>query len=278
MEVIVADLHLHTICSDGLYTPESLCELVVDKKLNAFSITDHDSVEGLARVKNCEKVTFIPGLELTATLHEKEIHILGYYIDPENRELVDTLKEIRKKRVARLMDIVGKLNNSGRVHIDIDELVGVLGEGYYGRMNLGRYMVKKGLAKSLDHCFSSFIGENSKAYEAVNFFSPEEAIRLIHRAGGLAFLAHPYTLNTHGVIPELVENGLNGIEAFHPSHGPEEVRRCLEWAARFKLGVSGGSDFHGNPDSPRQILSAGLNGERLVEFLALRPDRDMVTA
>ena len=277
MGEIVADLHMHSTCSDGLHTPEALCELIVNKGINAFSLTDHDSVQGLSRLKNCEVAAIIPGLELTATMNDKEAHILGYYIDPENRELVDTLKAIRKKRIERLLEIVDYLGKSGAAHIDADDFVAELGDGGFNRLNLARYMVKKGLAKSLDHCFKKFIGESAKAYRPVNYFSPSKAVELIHHAGGLAFLAHPYTNNIHNIIPELVECGLDGLEAFHPSHGPSEIKGCLEWAARFKLGVSGGSDFHGNSNSPRQLLSAGLDGERLVEFLALRPDRNMVT-
>ena len=278
MGEIVADLHMHSTCSDGLHTPEALCELIKSTGISAFSLTDHDSVQGLSRLENCGGVTIIPGLELTATLDGLEMHILGYFIDPENSQLLDTLKAIREKRVKRLLEIVDYLGKSGMVQIDTDDLIGELGDGGLNRMNLARYMVKNGHAKSLDHCFKSFIGESTKAYRPVDYFSPSKAIELIHHAGGLAFLAHPYTNNVYKIIPELVEQGLDGLEAFHPSQTPSEIQGCLEWTTRFKLGVSGGSDFHGNPDSPRQILSSGLNGERLVEFLALKPNRDMVTA
>ena len=278
MGEIVADLHMHSTCSDGLHSPEALCDLIKSTGINAFSLTDHDSVQGLSRLKSCVGVTIIPGLELTATMDNQEMHILGYYIDPENRQLVDTLNAIREKRIERLLEMVDYLSKSGAMQIDADDLLAELGDGGLNRMNLARYMVKKRHAKSLDHCFKSFIGESTKAYRPVNYFSPLKAIELIHHAGGLAFLAHPYTNKIYKIIPELVEHGLDGLEVFHPSHTPSEIQSCLEWTVRFKLGVSGGSDFHGNPDSPRQILSSGLNGERLVEFLALKPDRDMVTA
>ena len=275
---ICADLHMHSTLSDGLHSPEALSELIVNKGLKAFSLTDHDTVDGLSRITAGEGVTFIPGLELTSTHNGTEVHILGYYFDPKNPELLGILKEIGKKRVERLLGMVEDLNSSGKTRIDTADMVKEFGEGSYNRLNLARYLVKKGAATSIDHCFTSFIGEDSKSYRPVDFFSPKDAIKLIQKAGGLAFLAHPYTQNIPGIIPELVEYGLAGLEAFHPSHTPQEVRNCLEWADRLKLGLSGGSDFHGNKNSPRQILSAGLDGERLVDFLALRPDRDMVTA
>jgi predicted metal-dependent phosphoesterase TrpH len=278
MPDIVADLHLHSTFSDGLFTPAEILELVVSKGLRAFSLTDHDSVGGFASLTPNPKVTFIPGIELTSTYESKEIHILGYYINPNEPELGEVLKHIALRRSQRLMDIVDKLNNGGKVALDKDELAETLGTGSYNRLNLARFMVKKGLAQSIERVFANYLGDSSEAYETVNYFSPAKAIKLIHKCGGLAFLAHPYTNNTSGYIPELVEYGLNGLEAFHPSHGTADVKKCLDWAARFKLGVSGGSDFHGNENSPRKILSAGLNGERLVDFLALNPSRDLATA
>jgi predicted metal-dependent phosphoesterase TrpH len=278
MPEIVADLHLHSTYSDGLFTPSALAELVASKGLRAFSLTDHDSVGGLAEIPANPKVTLIPGIELTSTHDGKEIHILGYYVNPNEPELGEVLKRIAVRRSQRLMDIVDKLNNAGKVSLDKDELAEDLGTGSYNRLNLARFMVKKGLAQSIERVFTNYLGDSSEAYEAVNYFSPTDAIRLLHNSGGLAFLAHPYTNNTSGYIPELVECGLDGVEAFHPSHGQADVKKCLDWAARFKLGVSGGSDFHGNENSPRKILSAGLNGERLVDFLGLNPSRDLAAA
>ncbi len=278
MPEIVADLHLHSTFSDGLYTPEALVDLVVSKGLKAFSITDHDTVQGVVSIKPCTKATLIPGIELTSTSEGKEVHILGYYIDIKNAELLETLSHIAVRREKRLMDIVDKLNKAGKVSLDKDELAGEFGTGSYNRLNLARFMVKKGIAQSIERVFTNYLGDSSDAYEAVNYFSPLNAIRLIHKCGGLAFLAHPYTNNTSSMIPELVEHGLNGLEAFHPSQGQADLKKCLDWATRFKLGLSGGSDFHGNENSPRKILAAGLNGERLVDFLALDPSRDYVAA
>lgn len=275
---IVADLHMHTVFSDGLNTPEEICELVENKGLKVFSVTDHDSVKGIASLKKCAKITFISGIELTATANRKEVHLLGYYIDPETGQLLETLHKIQEKRVERLMEMVDGLNRLGKFSIDRDELMEEMGDGLYNRLNLARFMVKKKIAPRIDSCFSQYLGDASEMYAPVDYFSPDKAIDLIHKSGGLAFLAHPHNLGVHGMIPELVEQGLDGIEAFYPTHGPDEVRQCLEWAGRFGLGVSGGSDFHGTPGSPKQIMSAGLDGERLVDFLAIKPDRDFVTS
>lgn len=277
MPEIVADLHLHSTFSDGLNTPEELAQLVVDKGLKAFSITDHDSVKGIDLAKT-DKATLIPGIELTSTFDGKEVHLLGYYINAGYAPLLDTLDNIAVRREKRLLDIVDKLNTAGKVRLDKDELTVSLEKRSYNRLNLARFMVKKGLTPNVERAFNLYIGDGAAAYEAVNFFSPMEAIRLIHKAGGIAFLAHPYSNNTSALIPELVECGLNGIEAFHPSHTAASVEKCFDWAKRFKIGLSGGSDYHGNANSPRKILAAGLTGERLVEFMALNPLRDFVAA
>ncbi len=277
MPEIVADLHLHSTFSDGLNTPEELIQLVSEKGLKAFSLTDHDSVQGIEFAKT-DKVTHIPGIELTSTLEGKEVHILGYYINPGYAPLLETLNDIAVRRQKRLLDIVDKLNAAGKIRLDKDELSESLEKRSYNRLNLARFMVKKGLTPNVERAFNLYIGDNATEYEAVNFFPPRAAIRLIHRAGGIAFLAHPYSNDTSALIPELVECGLNGIEAFHPSHNSANVEKCLDWAKRFKIGISGGSDYHGNANSPRKILAAGLSGERLVEFMALNPQRDFVAA
>lgn len=276
MTDVIADLHLHSSYSDGLFSPQTLLQMLADKGIKAFSLTDHDSVAGLSQCRH-DDMTFIPGIELTATRGGREVHVLGYYIDPDSPKLVETLKGITQQRTKRLYEIVDNLNSRKNLGIDRDELEEELGERAYNRLNLARFMVKKSIATSLGQCFKEYIGDSADAYQPVDFFSPVDAIRLIHESGGLAFLAHPYHPNSPGILPELVEQGLDGVEAFHPSHSVEERRKCLDWASRLKIGVSGGSDFHGDEKSPRKLLSAGLDGERLVDFLALNPRRKFVT-
>lgn len=278
MQDIVADLHLHTTFSDGLNTPEELAQQVAASGLKAYAITDHDTVKGVLPSTAPDKVTLIPGLELTATHEGKEVHVLGYYIHLDHAELLETLENIASRRVVRLYGIIDRLNSSGNVKLDKNEISLELENRSFNRLNLARFMVKKGIANNVEGIFAKYIGDSAEAYEAVDYFSPVDAIKLIHRAGGIAFLAHPYSSNISAWIPELVEYGLNGIEAFHPSHGADDIKKCLDWATRFKIGVSGGSDFHGGQNSKRKLLSAGLNGERFVNFMSLNPLRDFVTA
>jgi len=278
MRKVVADLHLHSSLSDGVDSPEVLCQKVASAGLKVFSLTDHDSVEGHKICAGFGNLEFIPGIELTATHKGKEMHILGYYINATFPELLDTLERIAIRRKERLFGIVEKINKLTDLEINWDEVADKIGDGSYNRLNLARFMIQKDLVPSIDAVFSRYLGDYNDSYEAVNFFPPSEAINLIHKSGGIAFLAHPYASGVAKLIPELLEHGLNGIEVYHPSHGEKDIERCLNWAVRFRLGISGGSDYHGNKNSPREILSSGLNGEELVRFLEQNPNRGCVTA
>ncbi len=268
MREIVADLHLHSSFSDGLDSPESLCDKVLESGLQTFSLTDHDSVAGHDICSKCEGAEFIPGIELTATNEGKEVHILGYFIDSENEELLEVLGKIATKRKDRLFSIVKKLNASKKALIDWDELGENIGGSSYNRLNLARFMIKKGVVRNLDDCFSRLLGDSSDAYEAVDFFSPVEAIALLHGSGGVAYVAHPFATGVSTLIPSLVDEGLDGIEVYHSSHSPGDERKCMELAERYNLGICGGSDYHGNENSPRKILSAGLDKKEFENFLA----------
>jgi hypothetical protein len=277
MAEIVADLHLHSDCSDGITSPADLLQRIENIGLKAFSLTDHDSVAGHEVMRGAGKVEFIPGIELTSTEGGKEIHILGYFISSDFPELLEIIGRIAVKRRERIKSIVDSLNRIAGLNIDMDELAESIGAGSYNRLNLARFIVQKGLAQSIDECFNRYLGESSESYETVNFFSPGEAIGLLHRAGGKAFLAHPFHTDVIRFIPKMVEQGLDGIEAYHPSQSPEETRSCLEMAAKYGLGVCGGSDYHGNENSKRKILASGLDDEMLQKFLTMNTASNCVS-
>lgn len=269
MAKLVADLHLHSDCSDGITSPADLLQLIETMGLKAFSLTDHDSVAGHKVMHGASKAEFIPGIELTSTYEGREVHILGYFINSDYPELLETIGKISVKRRERLESIVAALNRSENFHIDIGELAESIGKSSYNRLNLARFILKKGHAQSIDECFNRFLGESSDTYEAVNFFTPDKAIALLHRSGGKAFLAHPFHADVTPFIPQLVEQGLDGIEAYHPSLSPEETKHCLQTATKYGLGVCGGSDYHGNENSKRKIRASGLDDEMLQKFLTM---------
>ena len=278
MPEVVADLHLHSTCSDGLNSPEEIAMLVEKEALCAFSLTDHDSVAGHEECRAAAtSAQFIPGIELTSTHNGVEVHILGYWIDSENPELLETIDEIAIKRQSRLLDIVDSLRENYQIHIDRDELAEAIGSGSWNRLNLARFIIESGLAGSLAECFNNYLGDNSDIYQAVDFFPPPKAISLIKRAGGVPFLAHPGISSVHKLVPWLKENGLAGLELYHPSHSGEDMALISRLATEYDLAVSGGSDFHGTENSRRKIKAAGLTADDFDKFIKQTP-KGCVTA
>jgi predicted metal-dependent phosphoesterase TrpH len=263
-----ADLHAHTTESDGTYTPVQLVREAIARGLSAVAIVDHDSVGAVAcalkeaKETNCE---IIPGIELTAQQDNKEIHILGYFLDYQQEVLLDKLKLVRQNRVERVYKIVENLKESG-IELNAQTVFDISGHGTVGRMHIARALVKDGWVSSTSEAFRKYIGDRSPAYVLGFRFSPAEAIKLIRDAGGVAVLAHPYILENDGLIAEFARCGLQGLEVYYPEHSQSLVNFYLGLAKKLDLLVTGGSDFHGSakPDIKLGAIKVPLE---LVEKL-----------
>ncbi len=266
-----ADLHLHTNFSDGTNTVAELLQKAKDAGLSCISITDHDTVEGLKYLKENIKnpdLEVIPGIELTAEHEDKEIHILGYFIDFENKSFLEQLAAIKRARVKRIKDMTAKLK-SLNVNIDPEEVLCLSEVGTVGRLHLARVMLKNGCVASLQEAFNKYIGDNGPAYVGRFRLSPEKAIQLIERVGGVSVLAHPYSLSKQDLIPKLVDFGLSGIEVYYPEHSSSQIRNYLEVARKFDLLITGGSDCHGNA-KPTELIGEIKLPYDFVEKIKLR--------
>jgi len=242
-----ADLHMHTVFSDGALTPTELLRKVKEAGLEVVSITDHDSVSGLAEATELGKqigIEVIPGMELSATLGNSEVHILGYFMDYLNKDLLDSLAEFREQRLRRAERIIGKLNQMN-IPLSMDSVMEQVSGDSVGRPHIANALVNGGHAQNYHQAFSKYIGDGRPAFEKKLTFSPEETIRLIAAAGGLSFLAHPGKSVTEEVLLRLIKSGLDGIEVIHPSHSPELTRHYRGIVNEYFLLESGGSDFHG---------------------------------
>jgi hypothetical protein len=242
-----ADLHLHSLFSDGTFTPEELAGHGARCGLAAMALTDHDTVEGCPRMAvACGRlgIEFLPGAELTAELDGSELHILGYFLDQKNPKLQTDLKKFQAVRQNRIHEIVARLN---RQHIPLRaETVFALANCHSpGRPHVGRALVQEGFCASLDEAFDRFLKKNRPAYVPKFKISALEAIALVHQAGGLASMAHPGLNRSDEAIPALAASGLDGLECFHSKHTPAMTEYYLEMAARHHLLVTGGSDCHG---------------------------------
>jgi 3',5'-nucleoside bisphosphate phosphatase len=242
-----ADLHLHTNFSDGTFTPEELVSYGQKAGLACIAVTDHDSVEGCARVGTaCAAVNmeFVPGTELTAEQDDTELHILGYFLDTHNEKLLGEISKFQSVRQNRINEMVACINEMG-FPLEVESVFALANCKSPGRPHVARAMVKAGLVRSLDEAFERFLKKGRPAWVPKSKVSAPGAIELVHQAGGLAIMAHPGLNRTDDIIPSLMDAGLDGIECFHTKHSTAMSERYLEIADKYHLLVTGGSDCHG---------------------------------
>jgi predicted metal-dependent phosphoesterase TrpH len=242
-----ADLHLHSTYSDGLFTPQEIVNLANSKGISTISIADHDSIEGLEETKVAASslgIEVISGVELSSSMNQKEVHILGYFIDSKNIKFNDHMRYFRDERKKRAEKIIKKLNNLN-IPLKMESVIKEDFVGAIGRPHIAHALFLNGFVTNYDEAFEKYIGLNCPAYEEKIHFSPKDAIELISQAGGLSFLAHPNkTLNENELV-NLIDMGIDGIEVIHPSHNAERINYYKGITIQYFLLESGGSDFHG---------------------------------
>ena len=251
---IKIDLHTHSNESDGTDRPGELVGHAIEAGITHLALTDHDSIAGWgdALAHRDSSISLILGAEVSCQTREAlSVHMLGLLFDPENSALRAAMDQTRVNRVTRMERIVGRLQEAG-MEITIADVYEQLREGAtLGRPHLADAMVKRGIVKDRSEAFDKFLHNRSKFYIPDASPTPEEAIRLIKEAGGVAIIAHPFaSLRGRIISPEylesLVEAGLDGIEIDHRDHNEGERDSLREMTRRFGLIVSGGSDYHGD--------------------------------
>lgn len=246
---MAADLHIHTTASDGRLTPGEVVEQAVQVGLNCIAITDHDTVDGLKTLvgENKAGLRIISGIEFSTELPQHEVHILGYYINWQEDELYSRLERLAANRQARLRLMVEKINRLG-YKIDYERVLEIAGASVaVGRPHVAKVLVDQGFFHSVSDVFKTLLRKNGPAYVPHYKLTPLEVINLIKKAGGLAVLAHPGLIGSDNIVAELIRLGLDGLEAYHPEHNEEQTKKYLQIAAKNRLLVTGGSDFHGIP-------------------------------
>jgi predicted metal-dependent phosphoesterase TrpH len=254
MKAELIDLHTHSIYSDGSSTPGELIQAAKQEGARAISLTDHDTIDGLKVARSAAEETgmeFIDGVEISAEFASGTMHILGYFIDPECEFLTARLRFLRTARERRNPQIASRLRELG-LDVCYEEVVGVAGGEVVGRPHFARVLVEKGYVGSIQEAFDRYLAKGAAAYVEKVRPSPGEAIELIHRAGGVAVLAHPYQLRcrtageTEAVLDDLAALGLDGVEAIYSRHSDKDRKLYAEMARDRGLAISGGSDFHGS--------------------------------
>jgi 3',5'-nucleoside bisphosphate phosphatase len=249
----IIDLHSHTTYSDGSATPYQLLIEARDAGATAVAITDHDTVAGLCEGRAAAAaigIEFIDGIEISAEYSPGTMHILGYFINADSADLNARLVELREAREHRNPQIAECLQALGFA-ITYEEVERLAGNEVVGRPHFARLLVERGYAASIQDAFDRFLGKGAAAYVEKTRLSPAASIALIHGAGGVAVLAHPYQLKlaplekAEALIVELAALGLDGVEAIYSRHSEDERRAYAQMARRHGLLVTGGSDYHG---------------------------------
>jgi len=262
------DLHLHTNLSDGVLSPTELLREVRARNLAAFAVTDHDTIDGYLELKSliADGVPeLVSGLELSVAVDSKDLHMLAYLFDPGNDKLSETLRAFRQERNHRGRRMVEKLNRMGMA-LSMEAVLEAAGDSAIGRPHIAEAMRNEGLVGNIEDAFRKYIGDHSPAYIPKNMIQPREAIELIHRAGGLAVLAHPYINDAHKQLEALAQLGLDGLEVYHYSHSKQHVAELKRLAQKHGLLLSGGSDFHGRQDHEGEIGAGPVPVEYLDEM------------
>lgn len=243
---IYADLHIHSYFSDGFLSPTQVVAYAAGAGLSAIALTDHDTVDGLDEAMTAGEdynVEVLTGIELSATIDDRDIHILGYMFDHRDEAFRRSVALYKQERFHRAEKIVQKLNRFG-VGVDMDQVMARAGKGAVGRPHIADAVVHAGFAKDTNSVFRDFLGYGASAYEDKYKISPEMAIRLIHDAGGVAFLAHPSIGMKQKYLHQVISSGIDGIECTHPKHTDDASRYFQRIVQQHRLLESGGSDCH----------------------------------
>ena len=277
---VKVDLHIHTIYSDGVFSPEKIVDTAIDAGLNAIAITDHDNVlaypiavnyaQELAKQTNSTPLEILPGVEINTIYKDVEIHILGYFMDRDNSDFQAMLKSQQKARIKQTEEIIHLLNKKEGIHITFDKLKSLVAEGgSIGRPHIAKAITMVGGTNSVMDAYNKYINNESDVYVQRKTITPHEAIEIIYDAGGIPVFAHPFDVeDAENLIKEFMHYGLRGVEAYHRKHSPAMVEYYSSIAEKNGLIITGGSDFHApNPNNGQIIMGKNFIPEWIYEKL-----------
>lgn len=269
------DLHLHTTASDGALAPAALVARVQAAGITTFAVTDHDTTGGLAEARVAASVrgmTLVNGIEITSVEGSRDVHVLGYFFDPDNPTLRSFLQLQRDDRLRRVRDMAERLAMLG-APIDPAPIIreGLATGRSVGRPQVAAALLAAGHVSTRDEAFDRYLENGKPAFIARRGASPDEVIRLITEAGGVASLAHPGLAGMDAIIPRLTAAGLHALEVRHTDHDAATEARYRALAASLGVAVSAGSDFH--DDTGRRRCGLGEITLTAEEFAALKARR-----
>ncbi len=269
-ELVYADLHAHTHCSDGMLDPEVLVKRATERGVEVLAVTDHDTTDGLDRAKAATKeqdIDFVTGVELSVEVDDRTVHLLGYGFDSGHTAITDYLDAFSRRRWERLDQMIRHLTELG-VGVESEVVERHVGTSSApGRPHLARALVDEGHVDSYQAAFEQYLDTNQPAYVPAPTQPAAKAIEVLHTAGGVAVLAHPGQWTPTQVLKALRKWGLDGIECYSPSHPDYLVDYYRTICHAHDLVITGGSDYHGGSDHEETDLgSVGLTRRQWERF------------
>ncbi len=271
------DMHSHSNCSDGLDRPAELVRRMANAGIDAFALTDHDTLQGLPEAREEAAklgIELISGAEISADFQgQDDIHILALFVDEKNASFNARLSERQESRRTRGERMAEKLVEAG-YPLDLDALRAEIGDGVWARPHIARALVRAGHASSHDEAFERFLGRDHPWYVASGKWPALDVVRAVREAGGVSSLAHAcWYKDPEGLARVLASEGLDAIEVFHPDHGPELEARFGNLARELDLAVTAGSDFHGTPEG-RKLPGGVVGSAEMLGILRARARRE----
>jgi 3',5'-nucleoside bisphosphate phosphatase len=265
----VIDLHSHTLHSDGDRTPAQLFAEAKAAGVRVLGVTDHDTVSGIEQCRAASEqvgVRLVAGIELSCDLHGREVHVLGHFIDAESLALERLAADMLVERRERMERMIAAARKGGCIEVTLERVLAVSGGENLGRPHLARVLVDCGHAQSMKDAFDRFLGTGGPFWVDRRRLPVSEAVLLVHDAQGTASIAHP---GANGIsrqeLKAIADLGIDGVEAWHPEHPPNQAEAFARWADEMGLVVTAGSDFHGATVQPdRKLGDRTLSPERFA--------------
>jgi predicted metal-dependent phosphoesterase TrpH len=268
-----ADLHTHSIHSDGRNRPSEVVERAKGAGLKGLALTDHDSYKGIPEAIQASQrldMELLPGVELSTIHMNREVHMLGYFAVEPSGDFLNMLADMVSRRIGRMKRMIVRLNELGCPITEAE--VNALSSGdIIGRAHLFRAIRMK-FGTEFDEKADSWLNVGGAAFEPTSDMTPFEAIAMILEAGGVPVIAHPGTSNADALLPELLKAGMKGIEAIYPKHEKSQTSRYKTFARKNDLFITGGSDWHGDSELPSAFHTNGLGSSKvqIETLLAIR--------
>lgn len=258
-------MHLHTRASDGVLSPEKLVRRCMSLGLDLISITDHDTFDAYKSIpESTIPLRILPGIEISSFYKNDDVHVLGYGCDINDKELTDLASMYLKNRKDRALKMIELLKEYD-VEITWEDVAKHAGDkNLIARPHVAQALVERGYVPYRAMAFDLYIGNNGPAFVNKEEVPTKDVIRMIQDAGGFAVVAHPGKLKNQDFVHDFIEMGMDGIEVWHPDHSYQEIEKFKDIAREKGLYMTGGTDFHGDPEG-RIKLSHARVGQEVLE-------------